>query len=200
MSSRRFSTDLTLAVLALIGVAALHLAALVSAPPLISLADAAAHEGDRIQVEARVLDVLPTRGGAAARLTLVADGWRLTAWGDRAAAGRDAGDHVRAAGVLSRDDAGAWALDIEQLEVVAAAATRAHTSDDVARDPAGYDGARLLVVGEVRGHDLVGIDARLPWRGPAPPDPTGVWAATGTFRYDARHFSYQFNVEAWHAP
>jgi hypothetical protein len=184
--------DVAVTATALVGVAALHVASLLLAPPVVSLADAPFRAGARIAVEALVLDV--AHGPRGRSLTLAQEGQRLLALappGD----GPARGDLVRAVGVSDGDK-----LSADELTVLAPAATRAIDPADLARAPRDFEGARVLVRGEVRNAALAGGGARVALAGEPPPDPGGVWLATGTFRYHAADASYQLAVESWTRP
>lgn len=161
-------------------------------------ADAPAHEGARVLVEARVLEVAH---GARGRFLVLADAThRLSALagpGD----GPAPGDVVRAVGIVQRVDR-AWGLSVERLEVVERAAERPVSPADLAREPDAFVGARVLVRGELRDGALVGEGARLRVVGEEPPadadaDMGGAWLAAGTLEYRAREAAYALRVDAW---
>ena len=190
---RRLHPDLAVLLVALAGVAALHLAARWTEPPLVPLADAARHEGSRVAVEGRILDV---RHGARGRLLTLADhGHRmplLAPPGD----GPHRGDEARAVGIVTRLDGG-LGLSLERIDVLRPAGTRTITPSDLAARPQDYDGARVAVEGEVRDGWLKGGGARVALAGEAPPAHDGWWRADGTFRYDEDHAGYALWVDAW---
>ena len=166
------------------------------APPLIVPAEAPQHEGARVVVELRVLDV---RHGERGRfLTLSDEHHRLAALAGPGE-GPAPGDVVRAVGIVQRLDR-AWGVSIERMEVVEAAASRALSPADVARAPDAYVGARVLLRGEMRGEQLVADGARLRVSGVEPPSAEGWWLAAGTFHYRASDASYALRVDAWTRP
>lgn len=187
-------TDAALVLLALIGVAALSLVAHLTEPDLAPLA--AAREGARIAVEARVL---AAHEGARATFVTLHDGaHRMDAFAPRSARLLP-GDWVRAVGVVSRDD-GALVLSIDRAVVLARAPGAPLSPGTLARDPEAWDGARVALVGELRAGALVGGDARVRVDGERAPEPRGAWVATGTFRYDASEAAYVLRVESWTRP
>lgn len=188
MRRRRLHPDLAVVLLALVGVAALHVAANLTAPPLVALAEVPARAGARVAVEARVLDV--THGQRGRAITLAQDGARLLALAAEAA-GPARGDVVRIVGVSDGVQ-----LSGEEVTVLTPSATRPLDPSDVTRSPADYDGARILVRGTLQQGMLSGSGARISLAGdPAPA--SGTWLATGTFRYHANDASYKLTVDTW---
>jgi hypothetical protein len=184
---RRPSPDLLLALLACAAVLALLGLAQLLEPPLTPLADA--KEGARIAVDARIVE---TRGG---RWAMLSDGHaRLGAFLPRGAL-IEAGDMVRAEGVVGRVDDG-LALSIDALEVTLANARTLRSPADLAAAPREFDGARVSVAGHVREGMLVGGGARVAMRGDEAPT-EGDLIVTGTFRYHETDASYVIWVEAW---
>lgn len=187
--------DVALLLATLSAVAALHGVKALAEPPLVAALDAPEHEGARVAVEARVLDL---RHGARGRWMMLADDTArlpvLAPPGD----GPARGDTVRAVGVVTRGDDGAPALSLERLEVLQPAATRPLTPAEVARAPHLHEGARMLVRGEWRDGQLAADGARLTLAGDAPPErDTGPWLAAGTFYYRERSASYVLAVDTW---
>ena len=188
--------DAAVPLVAVGGVLLLTLLSHAVAPPLIVPAQAPQHEGTRVAVELRVLDV---RHGERGRfMTLADEHHRLAALagpGD----GPAPGDVVRVVGVVQRVDR-AWGVSVERLDVLEPAASRALSPADVARAPDAFVGARVLLRGELRGEQLVADGARLRVSGAEPPSPDGWWLAAGTFHYRASDASFALRVDAWTRP
>ena len=189
----RLHPDAAVLLLALAGVSALLLLAHLSEPPRVPLSEVPAREGERVQVEARVLRV-------QGRHLLLADAThRLGAFapphGDLPARG----DLVRAEGVATRLEDGPG-LSLDRLVVVEPAASRPLLPSDLSADPRAHDGARVLVLGEVRGDALVGGGARVRLRGEPPPEKAGDWLAEGVFHWRAEETAYVLRVESWTRP
>lgn len=160
-------------------------------PPRVSLAEAAAREGARVEVEARVLDL---REGARARWLSLTDGaHRMPAFAPRAPA-IERGDVVRAAGIVSRLDDG-LTLSLDTIEVVVPTARVVRDPAELAAAPEAFDGAQVVVAGEVRGGAIVGDGARIALTGDAPR--AGDVIVTGTFYYHETDASYVIQVESW---
>ena len=195
MRRRGPPTDALLAALALGSVLALTLLAHVLEPPLVSLAEAAKREGARVAVEARVLDARP---GPRARWMELSDGaHRLGAFGPLVPeVGR--GDTISGAGVVSRDGR-SFLLSLDELSVVQRADVAVRRPDDLAASPSAFDGARVVVRGEVRGGALVGDAARIAMRGDDVPT-AGFAVVTGSFRYHEPSAAYVLWVETWSPP
>ena len=190
---RRPHPDLAVLLVALLGVAALHAAARWTEPPLVLLPDVPQHEGSRVAVEGRVLDV---RHGARGRLMLLAaDGHRLPILagpGD----GPQRGDEARVVGLVTRLAEG-MGLSMERLDVLRPAASRTLLPADLAAHPGDFDGARVAVEGEPRDGWLRGGGARVALAGAPPPARDGWWLAAGTFAYDRDRAAYALWVESW---
>lgn len=192
----RLHPDAAVALAALAGVLLLLLLARALEPPTVALVEVPAREGSRIAVEARVVDLV--RGERAARLVLADGHHRIPAFAppDVAVA---RGDLVRAVGIASRLEEGPG-LSLESATVLEPAGTTLLAPRELAASPASYDGARVAVLGEPRGGDLVGVDARLRLSGEPPPLEGGAWVARGTFAYREREAGYVLRVEAWTRP
>jgi len=186
---RRLHPDLVVVLLAIAGVAALHVASALTTPPLVTLAEAPARSGARVAVEARVLDV--THGARGRAITLAQDGTRLLALAAEAP-GPQRGDVVRAVGVSDGEK-----LSIDRITIVLQAGARALDPSDLARSPQDHDGTRVLVRGDVRDGTLSGGGSRIDITGLPPPTPTGVWLAAGVFRYHSNDASYKLTVDTW---
>jgi hypothetical protein len=188
---RRPHPDAVVILVAILGVLLLLAAERVLAPPLVTLPEAAAREGDRVEVEARVLFVSHARHGRLVALAM--DGARMDALAG-AGDGPGKGDVVRARGVVR-----GGALSVDRIEVILPAATRPLDPSDLARAPADFDGAPILVRGEARDGFLAGGGARVRIAGaPAPGD--GAWLVAGVFRYHERDASYVLQADAWTRP
>lgn len=177
---------------ALAGVATLHLAAALLEPRLATIPDLPANEGGRVALEGRALDV--RHGDRGRFFILAADGMRapvLAGPGE----GPHRGDEVRVVGIVTRLD-GAVGLSLERLDVTAPAGARILTPADVASRPEDHDGARVRVEGEARGGELRGDGARLRLAG-VPPPGDGWWVASGDVHYDARVAAYVLQVGSW---
>lgn len=192
MRRRRLKPDVLVVAAAVLGVAALHVAAAWTSPPLVPLADAPSHEGERVAVEARILDA--RHGERGTFLLLAADGRRLDALGGPLLAG-EPGDEVRLTGIPMRTERG-WVLSVDGVTLLAPAASRALTPGDLARAPLDHAGARVAVRGDAKEGILEGDGARLRVTG-APPPRSGWLVATGTFDYDASRAAYALRVESW---
>ncbi|GEM_PF-4202013 len=193
---RRLHPDLAVVLVALLAVALLAALSLLLSPARVAVRDAPLHEGSRVLVEGRVLQASGTDRGRhlvvaddTARIGVVAGPGPVPAPGDR----------VRVTGLVSRLDDGPG-LSAESLDVVEAAAPRPLDPATLARAPALYEGARVLVRGEPREGDLVGGGARVRLAGLAPPSAPGAWLAAGAFRYDEAHAAYVLKVDAWSRP
>lgn len=191
----RFHPDAAVALCALAGVVALHGLALALDPPSVSLGEVPGREGSRVAVEARVVELW--RGERATRLVLADAQHRLPAFAPPDAA-VSRGDVVRAVGIASRLDEGPG-LSLESVTVVRRAESVVLVPHDLAAAPAAYDGARVVVLGEARGGDLVGEGARVRVSGEPPPG-AGAWLASGTFAYREREAAYVLRVESWTRP
>jgi hypothetical protein len=185
---RLLSIDASVLLACLAGVGALHLLAHVLAPPLVALADLPAHEGGRVAVEARVLQV------HRRSFVLAQEGTRALALGD---AGAQPGDVVRAVGLASRLSDGVG-LSTERVEVLVHAGERPLDPAALAAQPRDYEGARVLLRGEAREGALVGGGARVKLDGePPPPDARGLWLVAGTFHYRTNDASFALRADAW---
>lgn len=189
---RRVSTDLVLVVLALAAVALLATLAHALEPPRVTLGGAAGREGARVEVEARVLDVRETN--RARWLELTDGAHRLEAFAPPAPH-VERGDTVRAQGVVSRGER-AMVLSIDALEVVLATARVVRSPAELAATPWAFDGARVVVEGEVRAGMLVGDGARVGLRGDDVPG-AGAVVVSGDFRYREADASFVVWVESW---
>lgn len=191
----RLGPDASLILLAVLAVALLHVAKLLLAPPLVALAEAPAREGERVAVEARV--VRAAHGERGRFLMLADDAARLPALAG-AGEGPAPGDVVRVVGVVSRFDDG-LGISVERIDVLVPAATRPLSPATLARSPEAYEGARVLVRGELRGGALLGGGARVALGGePAPRDADdALWLAAGTFYYRTESAAYVLSVDAW---
>lgn len=162
-----------------------------------SLAEAAEREGERVGVEARVLQ-------AHGRRLVLGDGHhRLGAWAPTGTEPPARGDLVRAEGIVTRLDDGPG-LSLDALRVVEPAASRPLTPAELGAGPEAYDGARVLVRGEVRGDALVAEGGRVRLRGEPPPargaEGEGDWLARGVFHYRPEEAAYVLRVESWTRP
>lgn len=193
MRARRLHPDAAVALLALAGVSALLLLAHALEPPRVALAEVPDREGARVQVEARVLQV------EGRRLVLADATHRIGAFAPAHGPAPARGDLVRAEGIVARLDDGPG-LSLDALVVVEPAAARPLLPSDLAARPESHDGARVLVLGEVRGDALVGGDARVRLRGEPPPSQEGDWLARGTFHYREEEAAYVLRVESWTRP
>lgn len=186
------STDALLATLALAGVLLLTILAHALAPPGVSLLEATQREGQRVSVEARVLDL---RDGERARWMELTDGaHRLGAFAPLSPA-VERGDVVRAEGVVARDGRD-YVLSIDALAVLVPAERVVRTPAELAASPWAFDGARVVVAGEARAGMLVGDGARVGLRGEDAPR-EGAVVVTGTFAYREADASYVVWVESW---
>lgn len=151
------------------------------------------HEGRRVAVEARVLEV---RG---AFLVLSDGAHRLSAFAPRDHVPAR-GDLVRAEGLVTRLADGPG-LSLDALVVVEPAATRALSPSDLSERPEAFDGARVLLRGEIRDGALVGGGARVRLRGEPVPDAhrasAADWLAQGVFHYRPEETAYVLRVESW---
>lgn len=181
---RLLPLDVAVVVASLLGVGALHLLSAALEPPLVLLADAPKHEGERVAFEARVLRATP--GGL---VILAQDGARVNAF-SKARVG--AGDQVRAVGVLN-----GGALSVESIVVLQKAAIRPIEPADLAASPRDFEGARVLVRGEARDGALVGGGARVRVMGEPAPVGAGSWLVSGTFRYHEKDASFVLVAESW---
>lgn len=189
----RLHPDAAVALLALAGVSSLLLLAHVLEPPRVPLSEVPDREGQRVQVEARVLRV------SGAYLLLADATHRLGAFAPPDDPLPARGDLVRAEGIATRLDDGPG-LSLDTLEVVEPAATRPVLPSDLAAAPQAHDGARVLVAGEVRGDALVGGGARVRLRGEPVPSKEGDWLAAGVFHYRPEEAAYVLRVETWTRP
>jgi len=187
---RRPHPDLALALAALLAVVLLLGLAELLTPTRVAFADA--KEGERVEVEARVLDV--TEGKRARRLVLTDGAHRMPAFAPREPA-IERGDVVRGVGIVARDEAGLL-LSLESLHVVQPTARVVRQPADLAARPHEFDGARVVVEGEVRAGALAGGGARVALAGEGAPT-EGAVVVTGTFRYHALHARYVVWVESW---
>jgi hypothetical protein len=193
---RSLHPDLVVVLVAILGVSALALAERLRAPAPMRLADALGEDGARVAVDARVLAVTHTARGRA--IVLAQDGTRATALASKGA-GPERGDLVRVLATVQplADGPG---LSVQRVDVLVPAATRPLSPADLARAPADFDGARVLVRGEVgRDGTLSGDGARVALGGvPAPGG--GPWLVAGVFRYHDVHLDYVLEAEAWTRP
>ena len=198
----RLHPDAAVLAVAVLGVLGLLLFAQLARPPLVALEEAAAREGARVAVEARVLQ-------ADGRRLVLSDGHhRLPAWAPASQPPPARGDLVRAEGVVTRLADGPG-LSLDALAVTEPAASRVLSPADLGEAPAAHDGARVRVAGEVRGDALVGEGARVRLRGEPLPARgegwsegagEGDWVALGTFHYRPEEAAYVLRVEAWSRP
>lgn len=189
--------DALLLFFSLLGVSGLLLLAHLLEPPLVSLAEAAEREGERVGVEARVLQ-------AHGRRLVLSDGHhRLGAWAPAGAEPPARGDLVRAEGIVTRLDDGPG-LSLDALRVLEPAASRPLSPAELGAAPGSWDGARVLVLGEVRGEALVGEGARVRLRGEPLPargeQGEGDWLARGVFHYRPEEAAFVLRVESWTRP
>lgn len=187
---RRAHPDVVLTVVALAAVASLFGLAHLLTPPRVMFAEA--QEGARVEVEARVLDLFD--GPRARRLTLTDGAHRMPAFAPHEPP-LERGDVVRAVGIVSRDEKGLL-LSLESVEVVLATARVVRQPAELAARPAEFDGARVVVEGEVRSGALVGGGARVRLAGDAAPR-EGAVVVTGAFGYHETDASYVVWVESW---
>ena len=187
---RRLHPDVVLAAAAIAAVALLLGLAQLLDPPLVAFADA--KEGERVEVEARILDLFD--GARVRRLVLTDGAHRMPAFAPREPP-LERGDVVRAIGVVSRGDDGLL-LSLEKVQVVVPTARVVRQPADLAARPAEFDGARVVVEGEVRSGALVGGGARVRLAGDAAPK-EGAVIVTGAFRYHEVDASYVVWVESW---
>lgn len=185
--------DAAVVLVALVGVAALSIAADALEPPTISAGEAPHHEGARVALVARVLEA---HHGERGRFLVLADPHhRLTALagpGD----GPAVGDLVRVVGIVQRMER-AWGLSLDRVETLEMAASRALSPGELARAPHAWEGARVLARGELRDGMLVGGDARVRVTGEPPPREDGAWLAAGTFHYREREAAFVLRVDTW---
>lgn len=186
----RAHPDVVLSALAVAAVLLLVGLAQLATPPRVAFAQA--QEGARVEVLARVLDL--DDGPRARRLTLSDGAHRMPAFAPREPP-LERGDVVRAVGIVSRDERGLL-LSLEEVEVVHATARLARQPAELAARPAEFDGARVVVEGEVVKGALVGGGARVTLAGDALPR-EGWVVVTGAFRYRASDASYVVWVESW---
>jgi len=187
---RRLPSDLALVLVSLAAIGALFLLAHALRPPLVGLAALPLHEGERVSVEARVVQASESAHGR--RLVVADDAARVTALLGPGVAPAP-GERVHLEGVVARFADG-LGLSADALQVLAP--SPALGVADLARHPQGFDGARVLVRGEPREGALVGGGARVALAGvPAPRE--GVWLADGDFAYDAPHAAFVLRVRAW---
>lgn len=165
-----------------------------TAPTTLAARDAPAHEGDRITLEARVL---AASGSARGRHLVVADDTARLPVVAQPGALPQPGDRVRIVGLVARLDEGIG-LSAERIEVLEGATTVDPST--LARTPALYEGARVLVRGEAREGALVGGGARVALTGEPVPAAGGAWLASGTFYYNTDHAAYALKVETWSRP
>lgn len=185
-------TDALLAALAIGGILLLTALAHALEPPRVSLLEATQREGQRVAVEARVLDL---RQGDRARWVELTDGaHRLGAFAPLAPA-LERGDVVRAEGVVARDGRD-YLLSIDALAVLVPSERVVRSPAELAASPWAFDGARVVVVGEARAGALVGEGARVGLRGDDAPR-EGAVVVTGTFAYREADASFVVWVESW---
>lgn len=184
--------DLALALAALTAVALLTGLAHALAPPRVTLEQAAAREGARVEVEARVLDVADA--ARVRRLVLTDGAHRMPAFAPRAPP-LGPGDIVRAAGIVARGDDGLL-LSLDTVELLTPAARDVRSPAEIAAHPAAFDGARVVLAGTVQRGALAGEGARIALRGDDAPR-AGDVIVTGTFRYHENDASYVVWVESW---
>lgn len=187
---RRPHPDVTLTLLALAAVALLFGLGQLLTPPRVAFADA--QEGARVEVEARVLDI--DDGRRARRLTLTDGAHRMPAFAPLEPP-LTRGDVVRAVGLVAREESG-LVLSLDEVEVVVATARVIRQPGELAQRPDEFDGARVVVEGDVRSGALVGGGARVRLAGDALPK-EGAVVVAGTFRYHERDASYVVWVESW---
>lgn len=191
--SRRVRPDLVLTGAAVLAILLLGGLAHWMEPPLVALGEA--QEGARVKVEARVLSVRATERGQL--LTLSDGAHSMPAFAPRVPVVAR-GDEVVATGIVSRVDDG-LALSADALRVTRATASVERLPAELAAQPAGFEGARVVVRGEVRDGMVVGGGARVALRGEdAPRD--GAVIVTGTFAYRELDASYVVWVESWTRP
>ncbi len=189
----RLRTDAALLFASLVAILLLALLRVVLAPPLLPVEDVAEHEGERVSVLARVLDA---RHGARGRFLMLADETaRVPALAGRGD-GPFAGDFVRVVGVVTRFDDGPG-ISVESIEVVENAASRPLAPSEIARAPESFEGARVLLVGELRDGALVGGGARIAVAGHDAPARDGWWLAAGVVRYHESRVAYSLVVDTW---
>lgn len=195
---RRPHPDVVVVLLAILGVAGLTLASRLTAPAPSALADALAEEGARVIVEARVLMATHTLHGRA--IVLAWNGTRTTALA-APGVGPERGDIVRVTGVVSRLTEGIG-ISAQGVDVLVPAATRPLDPSEVARTPADFDGARVLIRGVLDSNGLLaGGGARLHLAGtPAPGEKGGAWLVAGTFRYHTTHAEFVLEADSWTRP
>ena len=187
---RRAHPDVVLSLVALAAVGALLGLAELLTPPRVSFAEA--EEGARVEVLARVLDL---HDGPRARRLMLTDGaHRMPAFAPHEPP-LERGDVVRAVGIVSRDERGLL-LSLEEVEVAMPTARVVRQPADLAARPHEFDGARVVVEGEVRAGMLVGGGARVRLAGDGAP-PEGDVVVTGAFRYRESDASYVVWVESW---
>lgn len=183
---RRPHPDVLLSLLALGAVGALTLLAHALEPPLVRLGDV--QEGARVAVDARILD-------ARGRWTMLSDAThRIGAFLPRGAL-VERGDMVRAEGVVGRNDDG-LVLSLDEIVVTLPTARVVREPAELAAAPSEFDGARVVVAGEMRAPYLVGGGARVRLAGEEAPT-EGAVVVTGTFRYREADASYVVWVASW---
>lgn len=186
---RRLHPDHAVALLSLLGVLLLLAWSRAAEPPLVTLGEAPAREGARVAVEARVVEV---RGPL---LTLADEGHRIRAFAPPGPPPAR-GDLGRGEGLVTRLDDGPG-RSLDALGVLERAASRALQPSELAARPHAYDGARVLVAGEVRDDALVGGGARVRLRGEPAPSDEGEWLAEGVFHYRMEEAAFVLRVETW---
>lgn len=183
---RRPHPDLLLSLAAVTAVAILMGLGHLLEPPLTRLADA--QEGNRIAVEARVVD-------ARGRWAMLSDGHERLGAFVPTHVSIAKGDIVRGEGVVSRANDG-LVLSLDKLRVVVPVASVIRSPADLANAPLEFDGGLVVVAGYVREGMLVGGGARVALRGEGAPK-EGDLLVTGTFRYHATDATYVIWVASW---
>lgn len=187
---RRVHPDVALTVVAVLAILFLFNLSELLTPPRVTFAEA--EEGARVEVRARVLDLYD--GTRARRLTLSDGANRMPAFAPHEPP-LERGDLVRAIGIVSRDERGLL-LSLEEVEVVTATARVTRQPAELAAKPEEFDGARVVVEGEVRAGAIVGGGARVKLAGDGAPE-EGAVIVTGAFRYHEADASYVVWVESW---
>ncbi|MHB8605740.1 MAG: hypothetical protein ACYDCK_10850 [Thermoplasmatota archaeon] len=201
--------DLVVCATACVGLALLAGLGAALAPRDVALADAAAHEGERVAVEGRVVAL--ARGAGPATIADATGRLAVFAPPARSTSSRVAlalGDETRAIGVVSNGLNG-LALAAERLDVLVPAPGRTLTPRDLALDPTRYAGTPVSVRGTLArtGGEWRLADADAPGASVAVAPVAGADAlaadergvATGTFAFDASSLEYALALSAWSA-